>query len=131
MTEPDRPLPAETAARLSLERAATRAGDVPVLVLVGELDLASAGRFRELAEEAAADAPGMVVADVSEVTFMDSTMLRELLRGHRELAEQGSRLVVAGAQASVRRLLELTGTDRLFALAETREQALGTARSAS
>ena len=66
----------------------------------------------------------IVVADVTEVEFMDSTMLRELLRCHRELDEAGSRLVVAGAQSPVRRLLELTGTDEVLALADSRADAL-------
>ena len=97
---------------------------VAILELAGELDLAVHARFRALAEELVAEAPAVVVADVSEVEFMDSTMLREVLRCHRELDEAGSRLVVAGAQPPVRRLLELTGTDEVLALADTREDAL-------
>lgn len=97
---------------------------VAVLELAGELDLAVHDRFRALAQELLAEAPALVVADVAEVEFMDSTMLRELLRCHRDLDEAGSRLVVAGAQAPVRRLLELTGTDEVLALADSRADAL-------
>ncbi len=97
---------------------------VAVVELSGELDLAVHERFRTLAEELVAAAPTLVVADVTEVEFMDSTMLRELLRCHRELDEAGSRLVVAGAQPPVRRLLELTGTDEVLALADSRADAL-------
>lgn len=98
---------------------------VAVIELSGELDLAVHDRFRNLAEELVGEAPPLVVADVSEVEFMDSTMLREVLRCHRELDEAGSRLVVAGAQPPVRRLLELTGTDEVLALADSRADALG------
>jgi anti-anti-sigma factor len=65
-----------------------------------------------------------VVVDLHEVAFMDSTMLRELLRAHREMENAGGRLVIASAQPTVRRLLELTGTADVFALAESREAAL-------
>jgi anti-anti-sigma factor len=55
---------------------------------------------------------------------MDSTMLRELLRAHKDVQSSGGRLVIAGAQAAVRRLLELTGTSGLFVLAPDRAAAL-------
>ena len=95
-----------------------------LLELAGELDLAVSPRFHALVDEVVTEAPEMVVADVSGVGFMDSTMLRDLLRAHRALAEAGSRLVVAGAQAPVQRLLELTGTNEVFVLAGSREAAL-------
>lgn len=100
---------------------------VIVLDLAGELDLAVSPRLRELVDEAAGERPRLVVADVSEVGFMDSTVLREFLRAHREVEEAGGRLVVAGAQPTVRRLLELTGTSGLFALADSRASALAAA----
>lgn len=98
--------------------------DVVVLAFAGELDLAMHERFHALVDEVVAENPRLVVADLSEAEFMDSTMLRELLRAHSSLTEAGARLVVAGSQAPVRRLLELTGTDDLLTLAQTREQAL-------
>lgn len=97
---------------------------VAVLELSGELDLAMHDRFHDLVDEVVAESPRLVVADVTGAGFMDSTMLRELLRAHSTLQEAGSRLVLAGPQAPVRRLLELTGTDELLDIAETREQAL-------
>jgi anti-anti-sigma factor len=97
---------------------------VAVLVISGEADLATSGRFREHVERALdAKAKGLV-ADVAEVTFMDSTMLRELLRAHRELEAAGSRFVLAGVQPEVKRLLDLTGTIELFSLAPTRAAAV-------
>jgi len=109
---------------LRLERAPTPAEGVVVLDLAGELDLAVSTRLRSLIDEVTAEDPQLVVADLSEVAFMDSTVLREMLRAHREVGGRGGRLVVAGAQASVRRLFELTGTAELFLLVDSREQAL-------
>src|SRR4051794_11201413 len=106
-----------------LERAPDVAGAV-VLVLGGELDLAVSADLRALVDQAAADRPGLLVLDVAEVAFMDSSVLREFLRAHREMAQAGGRLVVAGAQATVRRLLELTGTSEIFTLADSRAAAL-------
>src|SRR3954447_26963250 len=67
-----------------LERADTPAAGIVVLELAGELDLAVSGRLRELVDGAAAEQPSLVVADLEEVGFMDSTVLRELLRAHRQ-----------------------------------------------
>jgi anti-anti-sigma factor len=97
---------------------------VIVLELAGELDLASGPRFRELVDDAAGAAPRLVVVDIEEVGFMDSTMLRELLRAQRDVDQAGGELVVAGAQPTVQRLLQLTGTDDVFAVAASRDEAL-------
>lgn len=97
---------------------------VVVLALAGELDLAIHGRFHALVDEVVAEEPRAVVADLAGAGFMDSTMLRELLRAHTTLGEKGLAFVVAGPQAPVRRLLELTGTDQMLTVAASREQAL-------
>jgi anti-sigma B factor antagonist len=110
--------------RLERVQPAPRDG-VAVLELIGELDLAVHERFRALVDEVVVERPTLVVVDVAEVEFMDSTMLRELLRAHRALEEAGARLVVAGAQPAVSRLLELTGTHEVLALSESRDAALG------
>jgi anti-anti-sigma factor len=107
-----------------LQRLDPPADGVVLLELEGELDLAVSGRVRDLMDEIAAEKPDLVVADLAGVGFMDSTMLRELLRAHNTLAEAGARLVVAAPQPPVRRLLELTGTNEVFALTDSREAAL-------
>ena len=99
---------------------------VILLVLAGEIDLATSGQFRAVVDEAIAEGASLV-ADVEEVTFMDSTMLRELLRAHRDLGGAGRRFILAAPQPAVRRLLELTGTHGLFTVSQTRDDALASA----
>jgi anti-anti-sigma factor len=81
-----------------------------VLRLEGELDLAAAPELRRRFD--AADSA--VVVDLTCVTFIDSAVLKELLRARVEMAERGVRLVLAGVPAPVRRLLDLTRTSELF-----------------
>jgi len=95
---------------------------VRVIVLRGELDMAATEPVREAVDEAAS-APG-VVLDVAEVTFVDSSMLKELLRAGAELSRYDTRLVLAGVPSAVRRLLDLTRTAQLFTEARDREEAL-------
>ena len=108
----------------SIEAMSASEDQVSVLVITGEADLATSGRFREHVERALDVKAKGLVADVADVTFMDSTMLRELLRAHRELEAAGARFVLAGVQPEVKRLLDLTGTVELFTLAPTREAAV-------
>ena len=119
---PDRQHPDKSSlpTAFSIEASAPGEDGIAVLVIAGEADLATSGRFREHVEKAMDAKVRGLVADVAEVTFMDSTMLRELLRAHREMEAAGSRFVLAGVQPEVRRLLDLTGTVDLFALAPTR-----------
>lgn len=94
---------------------------VSLLLLRGELDLAAAAMLRNRVEAAAG---GGLIIDLREVTFIDSSALRELLNARQELERHGSRLVLSGVPASVRRLLNMTGTSGLFETAETRAEAI-------
>ena len=119
-TDPMAPPPA-----FRLERLQAPEG-VILLALAGEIDLATSGQFRAVVDEAIAEGTSLV-ADIAEVTFMDSTMLRELLRAHRDIGSGGKHFILAAAQPAVRRLLELTGTVGLFTLSDSRQDALASA----
>lgn len=95
---------------------------VLVVVLTGELDVAAAPQLR-----ARLDDPGSaqaVVLDFARVSFIDSAVLKELLRARAELAARDVRLVLAGVASPVRRLLDLTRTSELFEDAADAETAL-------
>jgi anti-anti-sigma factor len=94
-----------------------------LLALAGELDLASADVVRSAIDEARGSGARRVVLDLTDVEFVDSSMLKELLRANAELPESGSALVLAAPQAPVQRLLELTRTSELFTVAADRATA--------
>jgi anti-anti-sigma factor len=95
---------------------------VQVVVLSGELDLAAAPRLRARVDGTASVAA--LVLDFADVTFIDSAVLKELLRARAELAARDIRLVLAGVPMPVRRLLDLTRTSELFDDAPDAETAL-------
>jgi anti-sigma B factor antagonist len=103
-----------------IEQASVRHG-VGLLVFRGELDLAAASAMRQRVESVAGT--GLVI-DLRDVTFIDSSALRELLHARAAVVASGARIVLAGVPTNVRRLLELTGTDSLFETAPTRASAL-------
>ena len=94
----------------------TQAGvEVLVVAVTEEVDHHTALDFRaELQEglrrcEAAPDPPPVLVVDLSQVKFLDSTGIRELIDTDLALGLRGGRLVVRGADGVVRRCLEITG----------------------
>jgi anti-sigma B factor antagonist len=95
---------------------------VCVLELRGELDIAATSEVRSRVDEAAARRA--LVLDMAEATFLDSSMLKELLRANAELDRYDTRLVLAGMSPAVRRVLELTRTTELFTIADDRAAAL-------
>lgn len=97
---------------------------IVVLVLAGEFDLAAASALRERLADARAAAPRGLVLDMTEVTFLDSSALRELLRADVALNEAEVPFVLVGLQPPVGRLLELTRTAGMFTAAPTVEAAL-------
>ena len=107
----------------AIEARTTPAGHV-VLALEGELDLAASPAVREELEAAGATGARLVVLDMVEVTFVDSSALRELLRADASLRGAGSLLFLAAVPSAVTRLLELSRTDDVLTVAPTVEDAL-------
>jgi anti-sigma B factor antagonist len=95
---------------------------VSLVELAGELDMAATAAGRSCVDEAAGHRA--LVLDLSGATFVDSSMLKELLRAGAELDRFETRLVLAGISPAVRRVLELTRTTDLFTLADDRAAAL-------
>ena len=81
------------------------------VVFTGELDLAGTEAARTAIEKAE-ETSGMLVLDLSGLTFMDSTGLEIVLRAARRAHDSGRRLVVARPSPYVRRLFEMTAIDR-------------------
>ena len=75
------------------------------LLLTGEIDSYTAP---ELAERLESD-PSLVVLDLTEVTFIDSSGLRVIVEAHQHRLAAGSRLVLRSPSAAVQRLLEISG----------------------
>jgi anti-sigma B factor antagonist len=107
----------------AIEAAGTPEG-VVLLALEGEFDLAAAPAIREQLTAARAGGARGVVLDMTEVSFLDSSALRELLSAEAALRADGAPLVLAALRPSVSRLLELTRTTGLLTVAPTVAAAL-------
>ena len=112
--------PIEPAGAYTVETRPAPAG-IALAELSGELDIAATSEVRACVD-AAAGGRGLVL-DMNGATFVDSSMLKELLRASAELARVDTRLVLAGLPPAVYRLLELTRTTELFTIADDRAKA--------
>lgn len=98
-----------------------------VIAPEGELDIARVGEFRAALENAAREAAGAVVVDLSQVSFIDSSGLGALIDLQNQLRRSRRRLAVVvpvGSAAAV--LLGLAGLRDRLAIVETRRAALET-----
>ena len=77
-----------------------------VVILRGELDIANAADLRAVLSEAVARNPH-VIADLSDLTFIDCASLGVLVRARTRAREAGGDLVLAGARGRVLRVLAL------------------------
>lgn len=103
--------------------------DLAVVVLVGKQDISTEWRLstalRSLVEEGRS-----LVIDLSEVEFLDSSVVNNVLQAYR-LMEDGAALVLQlDTSAATHKLLELTGVLALLPAGQTRDQAVRAARAA-
>ena len=94
------------------EIGATTQGGVTIISPRGELDIATAPAFRDAIVTAFAGAR-YVVADLADLTFLDSSGLAVLAVAHKRADECGARFEIANPREQARSLMELTGVDNV------------------
>lgn len=86
----------------------------PLVSLIGEMDLRAAADLREALLKALADGDGTVVLDMSELTFIDSTIISVLIMARKRADASGGEVRMRAVPARVQRILAITGIDSLF-----------------
>ena len=96
-------------------------GEAVVLAVQGELDLASSAALEEELDRVR-DSEGLVILDLRELDFMDSTGLSVLVKAHQRAEESGGRFGLVRGRPQVQRLLTLTGVASRIEMADTPEE---------
>lgn len=94
------------------EIVATIEGGVTTVSPRGELDLATASTLQEAIVTAFAGSR-YVVADLADLTVLDSSGLAVFAVANKRAAECGARFEIANPREQARDLLELTGVDNV------------------
>jgi anti-sigma B factor antagonist len=112
-TEPDR------ASELSMTHAPFSCevlgiDDRTVVIIRGEVDLATAPRVLQHLRSALALPPAGLAVDVGGVTFMDSSGVHMLLTMRKAAAEQHVPFILVSITEQIRRVLEVCNLSELF-----------------
>jgi anti-sigma B factor antagonist len=95
-----------------------------VIAVEGEADMATAVRFNESFFDAARSGTRRVIADLSEIDFIDTSMLNALVVGHRRMVRDQGRFAIVSPGPRLGRVLDLTGLGQILAVFDTRAEAL-------
>lgn len=85
-----------------------------VVTLSGELDLATAPELRERLHRVLADGCPLIVLDLDEVGFLDSSAIGVLVGTRRRARQADGEVALVCTAPRILRVLELTGLDRAF-----------------
>jgi anti-sigma B factor antagonist len=102
-----------------------RSNGAVVLVVTGELDLGSAGLLSQAFKSLADSGTKLVIADLRELEFIDSTGISLLVKAHRAAERDGTTFAVAGAKPQVTRLLSLTGLTDMLTIIGSPDELIG------
>jgi anti-sigma B factor antagonist len=98
--------------------------ELALVSVSGELDLHTAGCLQARIEEAGTLGAATVLVDLSEISFIDSSALEVLVRESNRLEGRGHSLVLVTNDPRTRRILEVTGLDRVLRAYATLQDAL-------
>ena len=90
-------------------------GPIASIILSDYVDYSSQEEIRNAKDKVLfAEHVEEIRVDFAKVTFMDSSIIRELLSLQRETEAQGKSLVLMNANAYTREVFEIGGFDKLF-----------------
>lgn len=102
-----------------------RAGDITILALMGKLTLAE-GRdlFKDKVGDVVQAGHNKLLIDLTEVPYVDSAGLGELVRTYTAVNRSGGQLKLLGLAKRIKDVLALTKLLTVFEIFETEEEAL-------
>jgi anti-sigma B factor antagonist len=89
-------------------------GQVAVVSLPVEIDLANAGQIREDLLTVLNRGPATLIVDMTGTTFCDSAGVNAIVRAYKRAAAGGARMRLVVSAPAVQRVLAITGVDRLI-----------------
>jgi anti-sigma B factor antagonist len=93
-------------------------GEIHVISLRGELDLANAGTAETALETALAESTAQIVVDMRELEFIDSTGIALLVAALANNEDEEKVRFIPSSAPAVTRVLDLTGLTERLPLAE-------------
>jgi anti-sigma B factor antagonist len=98
--------------------------EATVVSVSGEVDVATAPTLRQRLDEALDRGPGLLVVDLTGVSFIDSTALGVLIGAHERCTAAGTTLRLVVAEPRILKIFEITGLTELFDIRADRHDAV-------
>ena len=95
-----------------------------VVALGGEVDLYTAPELKQELHRLVGEGATRIIVDMTETTFIDSTTLGVLLSVVKRVRPEGGSVVLICPDRNVKRIFEITLLDRVFAIVDSRDEAL-------
>ena len=102
----------------------TAANGAYVIRVDGELDVYTAPRLKDAIAEALAGGHKMLVVDLSNVGFLDSTALGVLVGGLRKVNSEQGELRLVMDDPHLAKIFKITGFDGMFVIHKTLSEAI-------
>lgn len=99
-------------------------GSAVVLVVDGQVDMHTSPELRRYLRSALDQRGNPVVADLTGVSFIDSSGLATLIEALQGVARYGGKLRLVGLTPAVKNLFQLSNLTSIFDIRETRADAL-------
>ncbi len=96
---------------------------VHVVAIRGEVDIFTAPEVKHAAREAVFAGGNLIVLDLTDTTFIDSTGLGVII-GLAKLVRPAGDLAIVNVDPAIAKTLEITGLDDIFAVRATRAEAV-------
>ena len=99
-------------------------GDVHVVTVGGELDVATVPEVREELNRITDEGGREIVIDLLAVPFVDSVALGLLVETSKRVKARGGALRIVSADRRIARIIEITGLERVLSRHSTLREAL-------
>ncbi len=95
---------------------------IEIIEPVGRLDINNAAQFRQQVGEITQKKPNVLLVDLKNVSFMDSSGLGALVSALKAMRAIGAEMVLCSPNEQVSMLLDLTSMGKIFKIYASREQ---------
>lgn len=108
----------------TLHAVRTRLNGAIILSIQGEVDLANAASLRTELTSAIGTGTRLIVVDLTDLRYIDTSGINVLLDTHRAFAKDGSVIVLVVGSSMIQRTFKIIGLEQLIPMYPTVETAI-------
>lgn len=109
---------------IKLETAINEVSQVPVVRVVGEIDVYTAPDFKSAINKVIDSGATKIVIDLTDVSYMDSSGFGTLLGATKRIRPKGGAISLIGCSEAIERMLKITRLDTIFGMYPTVDEAV-------